>query len=49
MGASVTTPIAKRIKGAIGFAAGLTGVFARDFRSKMIIMAFHRVRDDMPA
>jgi peptidoglycan/xylan/chitin deacetylase (PgdA/CDA1 family) len=42
------TPIAKRVKGAIGRAAGFGGVFARGFRSKMIIVAFHRIRDDMP-
>jgi peptidoglycan/xylan/chitin deacetylase (PgdA/CDA1 family) len=44
----VNIPIAKRIKGALGHAAGVAGVFARAFRSKTIIMAFHRVRDDMP-
>jgi len=42
------TPIAKRVKGAIGRAAVFAGVFARGFRSKMIIVAFHRIRDDMP-
>lgn len=41
-------PIAKRIKGAVGHAAGAAGVFARAFRSRMIIVAFHRIRDDMP-
>lgn len=44
----VNIPIAKTIKGSIGHAAGAAGLFARAFRSKMIIMAFHRVRDDMP-
>jgi peptidoglycan/xylan/chitin deacetylase (PgdA/CDA1 family) len=42
------TPIAKQIKGAIGRVAGLAGIFARDFGSKMVIVAFHRVRDDLP-
>lgn len=42
------TPIAKRVKGAIGHAAGFAGVFARGFRSKMVIVAFHRVNDGMP-
>jgi hypothetical protein len=42
------TPIAKRVKGAIGRAAGFAGVFARGFRSKMTIVTFHRIRDDMP-
>jgi peptidoglycan/xylan/chitin deacetylase (PgdA/CDA1 family) len=42
------TPIAKRVKGAVGRAAGFAGVFARGFRSEMIIVAFHRIRDDMP-
>ncbi len=41
-------PIAKRIKGAVGHAAATAGLFARAFRSKMIIMAFHRINDDMP-
>jgi peptidoglycan/xylan/chitin deacetylase (PgdA/CDA1 family) len=41
------TPIAKRAKGLIGRAAALAGVFAWDFRSKMVIVTFHRVRDDM--
>jgi peptidoglycan/xylan/chitin deacetylase (PgdA/CDA1 family) len=42
------TPIAKRAKGLIGRAAALAGVFAWDFRSKMVIVTFHRVRDDIP-
>ena len=41
------TQIAKRAKGAIGRAAALAGVFARDFRSKMIIVTFHRINDDL--
>jgi peptidoglycan/xylan/chitin deacetylase (PgdA/CDA1 family) len=42
------TPITKRVKGAIGRAAGFTGMFARGFRSKMTIVAFHRVNDCVP-
>jgi peptidoglycan/xylan/chitin deacetylase (PgdA/CDA1 family) len=42
------TPIRKKIKGAIGRVAGSTGVLARRFRSKMIIVAFHRVSDALP-
>ena len=42
------TPIRKKIKGAIGRVAGLSGVLARRFRSKMIIVAFHRVSDALP-
>jgi peptidoglycan/xylan/chitin deacetylase (PgdA/CDA1 family) len=41
-------PIAKRVKALIGHAAAMAGVFAWDFRSKMIIVTYHRVRDDMP-
>ena len=32
----------------LGHAAGAAGLLRRDFRSKMIIVAFHRVRDDLP-
>lgn len=41
------TPIAKKAKAAVGRAAALAGVFARDFRSKMIIVTYHRVNDDL--
>jgi hypothetical protein len=41
-------PIAKRAKGLLGRAAALFGVFAWSFRSKMVIVTFHRVRDDLP-
>lgn len=40
--------IAKRVKALVGHAAARAGVFAWDFRSKMTIVTFHRVRDDMP-
>jgi peptidoglycan/xylan/chitin deacetylase (PgdA/CDA1 family) len=42
------TPVTKRVKGTLGRAAALAGVFARDFRSKMIIVTFHRINDDLP-
>jgi peptidoglycan/xylan/chitin deacetylase (PgdA/CDA1 family) len=42
------TPIIKTVKGAIGRAAASAGVFARNFRSKLIIVTFHRVNDDLP-
>jgi peptidoglycan/xylan/chitin deacetylase (PgdA/CDA1 family) len=38
----------KRIKATLGHAAAASGMFARAFRSKTIIVAFHRIRDDMP-
>ena len=36
-----------KIKNALGWAADLTGLLRRNFRSHMIIMAFHRVNDWM--
>lgn len=41
-------PIAKRIKAILGSASGMAGIYARDFRWKMIIVAFHRVNDELP-
>jgi peptidoglycan/xylan/chitin deacetylase (PgdA/CDA1 family) len=41
-------PGTKRLKTVLGRAAGLSGAYARDFRSKMTIVAFHRVNDDLP-
>ncbi len=41
-------PIAKRVKAVIGHAAAMAGMFAWDFRSKMVIVTFHRVTDDLP-
>lgn len=41
-------PVQKRLKGAVGRVAALAGVFARDFRSKMVIVAFHRINDELP-
>lgn len=37
----------KRIKHLLGHMADVTGLFARDFRSKMVVVAFHRVNDWM--
>ena len=43
----MNTPIKKRIKSALGRAADLTGMLARDFRSKLVVVTFHRVNDWM--
>jgi peptidoglycan/xylan/chitin deacetylase (PgdA/CDA1 family) len=42
------TPVKKKIKSALGHAAEAAGMFARDFRSKMVVVTFHRVNDWMP-
>jgi peptidoglycan/xylan/chitin deacetylase (PgdA/CDA1 family) len=44
----MSAPIAKRIKAVIGRAAGKAGILRRDFRSKMVVVAFHRVNDNLP-
>ena len=36
------------IKTVCGQVAGITGIYAREFRTKMTIVAFHRVSDQMP-
>jgi peptidoglycan/xylan/chitin deacetylase (PgdA/CDA1 family) len=41
----VKISISKRIKAVLGGASGIAGIYARDFRAKMIIVAFHRVND----
>jgi peptidoglycan/xylan/chitin deacetylase (PgdA/CDA1 family) len=41
-------PISKRVKAVLGGASGLSGIYARDFRSKMVVVAFHRVNDELP-
>lgn len=38
----------KEIKGTIGHIAGMTRILEHRFRSKMIIVAFHRVNDALP-
>ena len=40
-------PARKRIKDLLGRVADATGIFARDFRSKMVVVTFHRVNDWM--
>lgn len=40
-------PVKKKIKNLLGRAAEGTGIFARDFRSKMVVVTFHRVNDWM--
>jgi peptidoglycan/xylan/chitin deacetylase (PgdA/CDA1 family) len=39
----------KKLKTALGRVAGKTGTYARHFRSRMMIVAFHRVNDSMSA
>ena len=43
------TGFRRRAKDAIGRAAGLTGGYARRFRSQMTVVAFHRVTDALAA
>ena len=38
-------PVTKRVKSVLGRAASWSGTYSRDFRSKMAIVAFHRVND----
>jgi peptidoglycan/xylan/chitin deacetylase (PgdA/CDA1 family) len=45
----MATDIRKAIKTAAGALAAATGVYRRGFRSKMIIIAFHRVNDELAA
>lgn len=40
-------PVKKVIKGLLGHAADGVGMFARDFRTKMVVVTFHRVNDWM--
>lgn len=42
------TRIRNKIKGAIGRLAALSGVVTQRYRSKLIIVAFHRVNDALP-
>ena len=43
----MNAPAKKRIKDLLGHAADAVGMFARDFRSKMVVVTFHRVNDWM--
>jgi peptidoglycan/xylan/chitin deacetylase (PgdA/CDA1 family) len=38
----------RRVKSLCGRVAAVTGAYNRDFRSKMSVVAFHRVSDDIP-
>jgi peptidoglycan/xylan/chitin deacetylase (PgdA/CDA1 family) len=40
---------AKFVKSVAGRALALSGAYARNFRSKMVVIAFHRVNDDLKA
>jgi peptidoglycan/xylan/chitin deacetylase (PgdA/CDA1 family) len=44
----VSASIKARIKTICGRAAGITGVYSRKFRSRMTIVAFHRINDELP-
>jgi hypothetical protein len=46
--ASDVIPTKNRIKDMLGRAAYATGCYARQFRSKLVVVAFHRVNDWMP-
>lgn len=41
----MSIPIRKKLKTAFGRAAGAAGMYTRGFRSKLVIVAFHRVND----
>jgi peptidoglycan/xylan/chitin deacetylase (PgdA/CDA1 family) len=43
----MNAPAKKKIKNLLGRAAEAAGMFARDFRSKMVVVTFHRVNDWM--
>jgi peptidoglycan/xylan/chitin deacetylase (PgdA/CDA1 family) len=43
----MSVSLKKQLKAAIGRAAAATGAYARHFRSKMLIVAFHRVNDEL--
>lgn len=44
----MSSSIKTRIKTLCGRAAGITGVYRRKFRSKLTIVAFHRINDELP-
>jgi peptidoglycan/xylan/chitin deacetylase (PgdA/CDA1 family) len=43
----MNAPAKKKIKNFLGRAADAAGIFTRDFRSKMVVVTFHRVNDWM--
>lgn len=43
----MSVSLRKRLKAGLGRVAATTGLYSREFRSKMFIMAFHRVNDQM--
>ena len=45
----MSASIKKRIKALCGRAAGITGVYRRKFRSRLTIVAFHRINDELSA
>jgi peptidoglycan/xylan/chitin deacetylase (PgdA/CDA1 family) len=44
---SARTRFSRRVKDAIGRVAGMSGVYARHFSSRMTVVAFHRVTDEL--
>jgi len=44
---NLPTALKANLKEAIGRAAGITGIYSRNFRSKMVIVTFHRVNDEL--
>lgn len=44
----MTITTKERIKTVLGSVSGSTGIYGRAFRSKLLIVAFHRVNDAMP-
>jgi hypothetical protein len=38
----------KQLKSMLGRTAAAVGLYKRDFRSKLLIVAFHRVNDELP-
>lgn len=44
----MSIPLRKQFKSALGLAAGAAGLYGPNFRSKMLVMAFHRVNDHLP-
>jgi peptidoglycan/xylan/chitin deacetylase (PgdA/CDA1 family) len=44
----MSASLKKTLKSFSGRVAGFTGAYAREFRSKLVVVAFHRVTDELP-
>jgi hypothetical protein len=44
---STRTRLSRRVKDVIGRAAGMSGIYARHFSSRMTVVAFHRITDEL--